>query len=294
MRLLVIGSTGQLARALAERGETSGFDVIRAGRPQIDLAQPEGLSDLIGQVAPDAIINAAAYTAVDQAEDEEDLARAINRDGPAALARAARARSLPFLHVSTDYVFSGRKSDGAGAPYAENAPTDPVNAYGRTKAEGEAAVLTANPSALVVRTSWVYAPWGTNFVQTMLRLSAERDSLNVVSDQTGRPTEANALASGLVELAQALRGGAPGGLLHLTNQGEASWHDLALAAIRGAGRDTAVEPIPTSAWPTRAPRPGDTRLALEKAERDYGVSLPDWRESLAVCLERIGAGGRAG
>ena len=290
MKLLVLGSTGQLAVALAERGEALGHEVVRAGRPQLDLADPTGLGDLVGLAAPDAVINAAAYTAVDQAEDEIEQAIAINREGAAAAARAAEARGLPFLHVSTDYVFSGSK----GSPYFEYDPVDPLNVYGRSKAEGESAVLAAHPSALVVRTSWVYAPWGRNFVRTMLRLGAERDRLSVVCDQTARPTEANALADGLIALAERLRGGAPGGLLHLAGRGETSWHGLAEAALEGAGLTTPVDPVPTSAFPTRAVRPADTRLDLTRAEREYEVRLPEWRDSLQRCLARIAAGGREG
>lgn len=286
MKLLVIGSTGQVARALAAKA--GDHEVIRAGRPQIDLARPTGLADLIGQVSPDAIINAAAYTAVDRAEDDIEAARALNETGPAALARAAAARDVPFVHISTDYVFNGL----GGAPYAEDAETAPLNVYGQTKADGELAVLAAHPGALVVRTSWVYAPEGQNFVCTMLRLAAEKDALNVVSDQIGRPTEAHALAEALIDLAAQLRAGAEGGLLHVTNTGEASWRDLAEAAIGGAGLSTPVTGIPTSAWPTRARRPGDTRLDLTRAREVYGIELPGWRDSLERCLEMMGLGGR--
>ncbi|WP_421788983.1 dTDP-4-dehydrorhamnose reductase [Hyphobacterium sp.] len=286
MKILVIGSTGQVARALA--AQAGKHDVVRAGRPQIDLANPTGLADLIGQASPDAIINAAAYTAVDKAESEIETARALNETGPAALARTAEALGAPLIHISTDYVFNGL----GGAPYAEEDPTAPLNVYGQTKADGEQAVLAAHPGALVVRTSWVYAPAGQNFVRTMLRLGSERDQLNVVADQIGRPTEAHALADALLVLAEHLRGGAPGGLLHVTNRGEGSWRDLAEAAVRGAGLETPIHGIATSDYPTPARRPGDTRLDLSKAERDYGIVLPDWRESLERCLEMMGVGGR--
>ncbi|MEE2525643.1 dTDP-4-dehydrorhamnose reductase [Hyphobacterium sp. HN65] len=286
MKILVIGSSGQVARALS--AQAGGHEVIRAGRPQIDLASPTGLADLIGQAAPDAIINAAAYTAVDKAEEDIAAARALNETGPAALARTAQALAVPFIHISTDYVFNGL----GGAPYAETAGTAPLNVYGQTKADGEKAVLAVNPAALIVRTSWVYAPEGQNFVRTMLRLAAARDQLNVVEDQIGRPTEAHALADALLVLAEHLRGGAEGGLLHVTNAGEASWRDLAEAAVRGAGLSTPIAGIPTSAYPTPARRPGDTRLDISKAERDFGIVLPDWRESLDRCLEMMGVSGR--
>ncbi|WP_421785300.1 dTDP-4-dehydrorhamnose reductase [Hyphobacterium sp.] len=286
MRILVIGASGQVARALA--AQAGAHEVIRAGRPQVDLSHPTGLADLIGQVAPDAIINAAAYTAVDKAETEIAAARALNETGPAALARAAAARRLPFVHISTDYVFNGL----GGAPYSEADETAPLNVYGQTKADGEAAVLAAHPSALVVRTSWVYAPEGHNFVRSMLRLAAEKDALNVVEDQFGRPTEAHALADALIDLAGQLQAGAEGGLLHVANSGEASWRDLAEAAISGAGLTTPVTGIRTSDWPTAARRPGDTRLDLTRAREVYGIALPDWRESLTRCLEMMGLGGR--
>lgn len=286
MKILVIGSTGQVASALAR--QAAGHDVIRVGRPQIDLTHPAGIADIIGQVSPDVIINAAAYTAVDRAEDDIGAARALNETGPAALARSAEARGVPFLHISTDYVFNGL----GGAPYAETADTAPLNVYGQTKADGEKAVLAANPDALIVRTSWVYAPEGTNFVRTMLQLAADRDALNVVEDQIGRPTEAHALADALLELSEHLRGGAAGGLLHIASTGEASWKHLAEAAISGAGLSTRVTGIPTSAYPTRARRPGDTRLDLSRARAEYGITLPDWRESLERCLEMMGVSGR--
>lgn len=286
MKILVIGSTGQVARALVR--QAGSHEIVTAGRPQIDLANPTGLVDIMGQVAPDAIINAAAYTAVDRAEDEIDAARALNETGPAALARVAEARGLPFLHISTDYVFNGL----GGAPYRETDETAPLNVYGQTKADGETAVLELNPSALIVRTSWVYAAEGNNFVRTMLRLGAGRDELNVVDDQIGRPTEAHALANALLNLAEQLRTGASGGLLHVANSGEASWRDFAEAAIAGAGLSTRINGIPTSAYPTRARRPGDTRLDLSRAADEYGITLPDWQESLASCLQMMGVSGR--
>lgn len=294
MRILVIGSTGQLARALAALGPGAGHDVIRAGRPQIDLEHPTGLSDLFASTRADVVINAAAYTAVDAAEDDTARAEAVNAAGPAALARTAQTLGLPFLHVSTDYVFDGRK----GELYTEDDPVSPLNVYGRTKAAGEAAVLAAYPGALVVRTSWIYAPEGKNFVRTMLGLADRHERLRVVDDQTGRPTEAGALAQGLLSLAGQLRSGAPGGRLHVANSGSASWRDFAEAALRGAGKSNPVDGINTEeAMRTlglRARRPADTRLDLTRSERDYGVRLPDWRESLERCLAAMGAGGRGG
>lgn len=288
MRLLVIGSTGQVARALSVRGAQAGHDVIGVGRPQIDLEHPTGLGDMFASVSPDVVINAAAYTAVDKAENDAARADAINNTGAVALARSAEAMGLPFIQISTDYVFDGLK----GAPYLEADTVSPVNVYGRSKALGETGVLAAHPNALVVRTSWIYAAEGTNFVRTMLRLAADRDHLNVVNDQIGRPTEAEALADALLNLSQSLRSGADGGLLHVANDGEASWRDFAEAAIHGAGLKAHVEGIPTSDYTTPAARPRDTRLDLTKAQRDYDVRLPDWRDSLERCLTAMGAGGR--
>ncbi|MEE2567665.1 dTDP-4-dehydrorhamnose reductase [Hyphobacterium marinum] len=294
MRILVIGSTGQLARALAALGPGAGHDIIRAGRPQIDLERPTGLADLFASARADAVINAAAYTAVDAAEDDVARAEAVNATAPASLARTAEALSLPFIHVSTDYVFDGTK----GALYTEDDPVSPLNMYGRTKAAGEAGVLAAHTGALVVRTSWVYAPEGKNFVRTMLGLAEKHPRLRVVDDQIGRPTEASALAQSLMSLAESLRSGAPGGRLHVANAGSASWRDFAEAALRGAGKDNPVDGINTEeAMRTlglRAPRPADTRLDLTRADQDYGVRLPDWRESLERCLAAMGAGGRGG
>lgn len=288
MKILVIGLKGQLARALIERRDRPGIDMVTVGRPQIDLERPTGIADLVGGTRPDLIINAAAFTAVDRAEDEPDAAHAVNVTGPAAFARAAAASNIPFIHVSTDYVFDGKK----GAFYTEADPVSPVNVYGKTKAAGEAAVLAAHPGALVARTSWVYAPEGTNFVRTMLRLGAERDRLKVVADQFGRPTEAGALADALLDLGQALRSGAPGGLLHVAAEGDTSWHGFAVAALRGAGLSTPVDEITTADFPTRAPRPADTRLYLSRARDEYSVVLPHWQESLERCLAAMGAGGR--
>ena len=288
MRILVIGSTGQVARALAADEGRSEHEIIRVGRPQIDLEHPTGLSDILAGIAPDAVINAAAYTAVDKAEDEADRAEAVNHAGAVALARSAHAFVLPFIQISTDYVFDGAK----GAPYVESDTVSPVNVYGRTKAAGEAGVLAMHPGALVVRTSWIYAAEGHNFVRTMLRLAVEKERLGVVHDQIGRPTEAGALAKGLLTLAAALKSGAGGGVLHVANDGEASWRDFAEAAIRGAGLSTPVDAITTAAFPTRAPRPADTRLDLTRAAEVYGVRLPDWRESLDRCLAAMAAGGR--
>ncbi|MAL11292.1 MAG: dTDP-4-dehydrorhamnose reductase [Maricaulis sp.] len=288
MKILVIGIKGQLARALIARRNRPGIEMVAAGRPQVDFERPTALGDLVGGTRPDLVINAAAFTAVDRAEDEVEAARAVNATGPAALARAAAAGGIPFIHVSTDYVFDGAK----GSLYDETDPVSPVNVYGRTKAEGEAAVLAAHPGALVARTSWVYAPEGVNFVRTMLKLGAERDRLRVVADQQGRPTEAGALADALLELGQALRSGAPGGLLHVAAEGDTSWHGFATEILRGAGLSTPVDPIATSDFPTRAPRPSDTRLDLSRARSEYGIVLPDWHESLERCLAAMGTGGR--
>jgi dTDP-4-dehydrorhamnose reductase len=233
----------------------------------------------------DAIINAAAWTAVDGAEAEEAAATVVNGEAPAAMARAAAARGVPFLHISTDYVF-----DGAGdQPFTPEHPTAPLSAYGRSKLAGEIGVRAAGGSHLILRTSWVVSSHGTNFVKTMLRLGATRDSLRVVADQIGGPTPAADIAAALVTAARALRDGAPGGTHHFSGGPDTSWADLARAIMAGAGLACRIEDIPTADYPTPARRPLNSRLDCSSLTRCFGVSRPDWASRLDQILLDLGA-----
>lgn len=290
-RLLVFGGTGQLARELVRLGRDEGRKVRACGRLELDLADADldaALPALLAEWRPDAVVNASGYTAVDKAEVEYDAALHLNRDAPAAMARACAAAGTPFVHVSTDYVFDGRFG-----PYREGDPVAPAGAYGRSKAEGEAAVRAAGGRAVTLRTSWVYAAHGANFVRTMLRLASTRDEVAVVADQRGRPTWARELAQGCLLAADALGRGelADTPVLHVSGGGEASWADFAaavfeLSAARG-GPLARVRPITTAEYPTPAPRPADSRLEGRLAAERLGFRPRPWRDSLAACLDEM-------
>lgn len=294
MKVFVAGAAGQLARALVDRAP-SDAQLLALGRPELDLERREG-AHRIAEFAPDAIINAAAYTAVDAAESDSGHAFAINRDGAAWLAGIAAQRKIPFLHVSTDYVFDGAKDEA----YTEDDAPNPQTAYGRTKRAGEEAVLTTHPTALIFRTAWVYSPYGQNFVKTMLRLAAERESLRVVNDQIGNPTSAHDIAAALLDIAGQVmrRDDHPGGIYHLAASGETTWFGFAEAIMRLAGdlggRTIPVAPIATSDYPTPAKRPANSRLDCGKLDRDFGLRLPGWRESLAVAMRALRSPAREG
>lgn len=288
--ILVAGAQGQLARALAERASKHGFRAICLGRPELDLSDPATIAAAFEKHEPVFVVNAAAATAVDLAESEPDHAYAVNRDGAAALAAATYNARIPFLHVSTDYVFDG----AGGAPYAATAPVNPLGVYGRSKAEGEQAVLSAHPRAIVCRTSWVYSPWPKNFALTMLDAGARRDELSVVDDQRGRPTYAPDLADALLDIGALVStvgaADAPR-ILHLANSGEATWHEFAAAIFEHAhkaGRKTPrLKAIPTRDYPTPATRPADTRLDCAEADRLLGRSLRPWRAALEDWARRV-------
>ena len=291
MRILVTGKEGQVATALQQAGDaTPGIEVVRLGRPEIDLARPEGLEAPVREARPDLIISAAAYTAVDKAESERAAADAVNGDGPAELARLAAALDVPLLHLSTDYVFAGDK-DG---PYVETDTPGPATAYGLSKLSGEMAIETATPNHVILRTAWVYAPYGHNFVRTMLRLGETRDEVDVVADQQGCPTYAPEIARILLAISQrivadsdpALRG-----IFHFAGQGETTWAGFAEAVFAGAARrgrhPVHVRPIATSAYPTPARRPRNSRLNSQKLHDIYGMISEPWQVSLGNCLDRL-------
>ena len=270
--ILVTGGAGQLGTAYRRILP----DALYIDQDEFDLTRIDAIPGFLGGIGPSAIVNCAAYTAVDRAEEQEDLATLVNGDAVGAMAGYAADRGIPFLTFSTDYVFRG----DADSPYLESVPTDPLNAYGRSKLAGERAALDAHPDALVVRTSWLVSGTHPNFVATMLRLAAERD-LSVVADQYGCPTIADDLAAASWE---ALRLGA-GGILHLTNRGATTWFDFARAAVAAAGLDPErISPCTTAEYPTPAARPAYSVLGSERLDAIGVEPLPPWRESLPAVV----------
>jgi dTDP-4-dehydrorhamnose reductase len=286
--ILVIGKTGQLARSFTDVARARDVPLVAAGRPELDIRDADAVERAVASIAPKAVVNAAAYTAVDKAESEPELAFAINRDGAASLAAAAARRRIPFIHISTDYVFDGSKS----APYTETDVADPLGAYGRSKLAGEFAVLDAYPEALVLRTSWLYSAYGRNFLTTMLGLARTSDTVQVVDDQHGAPTSARDLAGAIVDLVALTAPAAQhGGVYHLTASGTTSWHGFAEAIFAGwqrrGHRVPALRPIATADYPTPARRPANSRLDCSKIRRSFGIALPPWSRSLDVCLDQV-------
>ena len=286
--ILVAGTTGQLARSLVDVGEQRAIPIVAVSRPKLDLENADSIERVVKAVLPRAIVNAAAYTAVDMAESEPERAFAVNRDGAGRLAATARRFRIPFVHVSTDYVFDGRKASA----YCEDDVPCPLGIYGQSKLEGEKAVMDANPDALVFRTSWIYSPYGTNFLKTMLRLADTRDVVRVVDDQYGAPTAAIDLGRAIVDaLVQVLEREARGraGVYHVTAAGETTWYGFAKAIFAGwrdrGHRIPQLEAITTADYPTRVKRPANSRLDCGKIQRDFGVCLPLWSTSLGACLD---------
>ena len=293
MKILLLGKNGQvgweLQRALAPLGDLVACDFDTPAPLTADFSHPESLAALVAAVQPDVIVNAAAHTAVDKAESEPDLAQALNATAPAVLACEAAARGAWLVHYSTDYVF-----DGSGhSPRSEVAPTGPLSVYGRTKLAGEQAIATSGCKHLILRTSWVYAARGGNFAKTMLKLAAERDALNVIADQWGAPTSAELLADVTAHaLRQAMARPELAGLYHCVAGGETTWHAYAQLVIehaRAAGvpikvAADAVRPIPTTAYPTPATRPLNSRLDTSRLQTAFGLHLPDWQPGVVRML----------
>ena len=285
MRILVLGRSGQLASALAERAQAHpGIILTSLGRPEIDLAQAASLGEAIAAQRPHLVVNAAAYTAVDRAEAEHDAAFAVNCQGAAAAAAAAARLGVPFIHISTDYVYSGAKRE----PYVETDATAPLGAYGRSKLAGEKAVREAHPDPLILRTSWVFSPFGANFLKTMLRLGAERAEIGVVDDQHGNPTSALDLADAILRIAPGL---AAGGTYHLCNSGSTSWcgfarHIFAASHALG-GPSPAVRAITTADYPTPARRPANSRLSTDAFAARFGFSPRPWQEATDDVVRRL-------
>lgn len=295
MRILITGGAGQvgweLRRTLAIFGE-----VVAPSRDILDLASAQSIVTAVRGVRPDLIVNAAAYTAVDTAESEPGLALKINGEAPRILAEEAALRNAALIHYSTDYVFDGRKA----APYREDDEAAPINIYGRTKLAGEQGVMAAGAAHLIFRTSWVYGSRGRNFLLTMLSLGSDRRELKVVDDQFGAPTSARLIAEATAgTIAMHYSGGnldidrfrEKGGLYHLTAAGRTTWFGFAQAILTGKEGMAKVLPIPTSGYPTPAPRPQNSVLDNSKLEKQFGLTLPDWKVGLQLCLEELRVSG---
>ncbi|HDZ72623.1 MAG TPA: dTDP-4-dehydrorhamnose reductase [Aurantimonas coralicida] len=290
MKLLVTGRNGQVAQSLASLHQP-GVEVIALGRPTLDITDRATIARAIATHQPDVIVSAAAYTAVDKAEADEAAAFAANRDGAKNVAAAAFTAALPVIHLSTDYVFPGDKE----APYTEADPTGPKSVYGRSKLAGEVAVREANPRSTILRTAWVYSPYGGNFLKTMLRISTEREMLRVVADQYGTPTYALDIAEAIVVVARHMMEEPQQqnwqGIFHMVSEGETTWAGFAeeifcQSAARG-GPYARVEPINTEAYPTPARRPANSRLDTARFRQVFEHELPAWRNGVARCLDAL-------
>lgn len=288
--LLVVGSSGQVAQCLAERARERGVTLTCLGRPDLDILDVFSVRHALAALRPALIINASAYTAVDQAESDVAAAFALNADAPGRLAALAAEQDCPIIHISTDYVFDGTKQ----APYTEADMPAPVGAYGRSKLAGEDAVREANPHHVILRTAWVYSPFGKNFVKTMLRVASTNARLRVVHDQIGNPTSAHDIADAILDIAATILEGRKTvrwGTFHMTSTGEASWAEFAefiFEVSRTAGGPVAeVDRIDTSQYPTPTLRPANSRLDCGALQAAFGVTLPHWQVSAQACIWRL-------
>ena len=277
MKVLVFGASGQVGQELRKFN-----NVVALSRSAADLTDPRSCVAHIATTNADAIINAAAYTAVDRAEEDEATATLVNSHAVGIMAQAAAQRRLPFLHISTDYVFDGHGND----PRSPSDPTAPLNAYGRSKLAGEQAIQDTGARHIILRTSWVFSAHGSNFVKTMLRLSESHDHLRVVNDQIGGPTSAADIATALMVIASQMKTtDHPGGTYHFSGTPAVSWAEFAKEIFSQVERDITVTGIPSVDYPTPAPRPLNSRLSCESLYEDFGISMPDWREGLAAVLK---------
>jgi dTDP-4-dehydrorhamnose reductase len=286
-KILVTGSNGQLGWELSQLAATyPAFEFVFFDRSQLDLSLPETFEKIILTIKPDCIINTAAYTAVDKSETEKDLAYTVNATAVQTLAAICKNLAIPFMTYSTDYVFDG----AATAPYTTSTKVDPVNYYGSTKAAGEKLAIEANEDTIVIRTSWVFSSHGNNFVKTMLRLMKERDQLNIVADQKGRPTYAKDLAIATMKMIEAMNAGKTiKGIYHFANQGETTWFDFASTIRANAGLSCDVQPIETKDFPTPAKRPAYSVLDTSKIENDLEIGIRHWKDALIDCMKEINA-----
>lgn len=296
MRVFVAGATGQVALSLKEAVDGSDIELITAGRPDFDLTDAAGVRTVIEAFKPTAIVNAAAYTAVDAAEEDEAAATEVNATGAATLASIAADLEVPFIHVSTDYVFSGKKN---GA-YTENDSVAPTGAYGRSKLAGELNVMLANPNSIILRTAWVYSPFGNNFLKTMLTLAKTRDELGVVADQTGNPTYAPDIADAILHIIEGIdeEGWDDGyaGVYHLVGTGDTNWHNFATEIFKESGKygqpTPKVNAITTAEFPTLAKRPANSCLDCSKVQQIFSIKMPAWQDSTSKCVKRLFEEGR--
>jgi dTDP-4-dehydrorhamnose reductase len=281
--ILVFGKTGQVARELHKLGT-----VMALGREEADLSDPQACADAIRHHSPDAVVNAAAYTAVDQAEDEDEevIATVINGDTPTAMAKVCAELGIPFVHISTDYVFEGTGKD----PWQPQDQTAPQNAYGRSKLAGETGIADSGGTYAILRTSWVVSAYGTNFIKTMLRLSATRDVLNIVGDQIGGPTPARDIATACLQMAeQLIQEPSKSGIYHFSGTPDVSWADFAREIFEQAGKSVTITPIPTTDYPTPAQRPLNSRMDCTATNRVFGIERPDWVIGLKTILDDLEA-----
>lgn len=286
MRILVTGHDGQVAQSLGEKAQ--GHELVFTSYPDFDLSKPETIEAAVARIQPELIVSAAAYTAVDKAESEPQLAMAINGDGPGVLARAGAKIGAPIIHLSTDYVFDG----SLDRPWREDDPTGPLGVYGATKLAGEQAVQASGATHAVIRLAWVYSPFGNNFVKTMLRLAETRDTLNVVEDQVGCPSSALDIATAVLKVVERWQAdGAASGLWHFTGSGETNWADFARAifaeSAKHGGPVADVVGIPSSGYPTLAKRPANSRLDCTRFAESFGYRAPPWQDSLRMVLDRL-------
>ncbi len=286
MNILVTGANGQLGREMQRLGAVSPNNYIFTDVAELDVTNAGAVLRAAEQTRAEAIVNCAAYTNVERAEEDEATADLLNRLAPANLAAAAAATGATLIHISTDYVFDGT----AHLPYAEQAPTAPLGVYGRTKLAGEQAVEASGCSHLILRTAWLYSAFGNNFLKTMLRLTAERESLSVVFDQIGTPTYAGDLALGIFSVIEGgqLRGNE--GLYHFSDEGACSWYDFAVEIAAAVGHDKCrIAPCHTAEYPSKAPRPAYSVLDKSKFKTTFGIEIPHWRESMLYCLKTMQA-----
>jgi dTDP-4-dehydrorhamnose reductase len=295
IRIAVTGTNGQVATALRERAKRRA-EIVALGRPELELTDRQKVLATLRKSRCDAIINAAAYTAVDKAESEPEVAMAVNCSGAGYVAMAAAELGVPLVHFSTDYVFNGE----CQRPYREDDSTTPLGAYGRSKLEGEKVVASVHANTVILRTSWVYGPFGANFLRTMLRLSESRNGISVVADQRGNPTSSLDLADATLAMVERLTYDsalALRGLFNVTGAGEASWAEFAEEIFARAARhgwaEVTVRRITTADYPTLAKRPASSRLDNTKLLNAYGIALPEWRASVAACVDRLLAGRRS-
>lgn len=295
MKILVAGKSGQVATALARAGTSSNHEVVCLGRPDLDVSVIETVRGAIELHRPDLVINASAYTAVDAAETEQELAFLVNETGPSNLARITSEYKTPIFHISTDYVFDGAQP----MSYAETHNVSPLGVYGTSKLAGERAIIEENQEHFIFRTAWVYSPFGKNFVKTMLRLAETRDEISVVDDQIGSPTSALDIADSLLAIATQIEVQNPtceNGIFHLAGSGIASWADLADAVIvrynERLARNVKIVRIESKDFPTPTKRPVNSRLDSSKVQRVFGIRLPEWRQSVRTCVDEILNGGR--